>query len=36
MKLVVVEILEELKNLTDKKEQEEFIVNIFKIENRGR
>jgi hypothetical protein len=30
MKLVVVEILEELKKLGDKKEQEEFIVNILK------
>ena len=30
MKLVVVEILEELKKLGDKKEQEEFIVNVLK------
>jgi len=30
MKLVVIEILEELKKLADKKEQEEFIVNVLK------
>jgi hypothetical protein len=30
MKLIVVEILEELKKLSDKKEREEFIVNVLK------